>query len=432
MKSRLIAAAAIGTAALATVAACSSSGSSNPSAASTSTTSGSGSSNAPVTLTLFGADYGSGPSNTTTKFWDAAAAAFHAQYPNITVNVSTVNWTDFPAKSAALIQNHQYPDIMEGNAPQGYAQGGIIYPLSDIVSPTTQSNLIQKFLADEDYQGTAYGIPWTTSTRALFYNKKIFAAAGITTPPTTWAQEEADALKIKAKGYIGYGMPLGPEEAQAELLLWFLGNGGGYVDSSGSYAVNSPQNIATLTFMKQFANSGGTEPNVGGTSRAALWTDFAEGKEGMVLGSPAVIPSIVQANVLKSSDYGVATIPGKNGPLTSTLGVHDDIVVFKTGGAAHLAADKLFLDFVYQDQWQLQFDNEYDLLPATTSAAATMGQNPLFAAFLKNIATSVNYPPNANWTTVSSLIKTTVGGAITGSPSSILGSIQSTASSSNS
>ena len=181
--------------------------------------------------------------------------------------------------------------------------------------------------------------------------------------------------------------------------------------------------------MKQFASTGDTQPNVGNTDRTVVWTDFAQGKVGMVLGSPAVIPSIQSANVLTSSDYGVADIPGKNGPLTSTLGVHDDIVVFKTGGAAHLAADKEFLDFVYQDKWQLQFDNEYDLLPATTTAAATMGKNPLYAAFLANIANSVNYPPNANWVTVSSLIKTTVGGAITGSPSQVLGTIQNTAAS---
>jgi multiple sugar transport system substrate-binding protein len=430
MKSRLIAAAAIGTAALATIAACSSSSSTASSGSGSSGSSGSGS--APVTLTFFGADYGTGPSSTTTTFWQDAATAFHAAHPNITVKVQTVDWTDFPAKSAALIQNHQYPDIMEGNPPQAYAQSDLVYPLSQIVSSSTQSNLIQKFLKDEDYNGTPYGIPWTTSTRAMYYNKKIFTAAGISTPPTTWAQLEADAAKIKAKGFIGYGMPLGPEEAQAELLLWFLGNGGAYQDSSGTYTINSAQNIATLNFMKSFAATGDTEPNPGSTDRKDVWADFAAGKVGMVLGSPAVIPIIQAAGDLQSADYGVADVPGKSAALTSTLGVHDDIVVFKNGGAAHLAADKEFLDFVYQDKWQLQFDNEYDLLPATTSAATTMSQNPQFAAFLTNIANSVNYPSNANWTTVSNQIKTSVGQAITGNPSQVLGAIQQTATSSNS
>jgi multiple sugar transport system substrate-binding protein len=424
MKSRLIAAAAIGTAALAAVAACSSSSSS-------STGSGASSSggSSPVTLSFFGADYGTGPSNSTTLYWKAVAAAFHQQYPNITVNVQTVNWTDFPTKSAALIQNKQYPDIMEGNPAPPYAQSGLIYQASDVLSPSTLSNLIPKFLKDGQYQGTDYGIPFTTSTRAMYYNKKIFTAAGISSPPTTWAQLQTDAAKIKAKGDIGYGMPLGSEEAQAELLLWFLGDGGNYTDSSGKYTINSPQNVAALSFMKQFAATGDTQPNPGGTDRKTVWADFAAGKIGMVLGSPAVIPIIQQAGVLKPADYATASVPGKTGALSQTLGVHDDIVAFKAGGTAHQAAIKQFLDFAYQDKWQLQFDNEYDLLPATQSAATSMGQsNPMFAAFLGNIANSVNYPGEANWTSVENQIKTQVGQAITGNPSQVLGAIQQTAS----
>jgi multiple sugar transport system substrate-binding protein len=419
MNSRLMAAAAIGAAALAAIAGCGSSGGSG--------SSGTSSSGA-VTLSLFGADYGTGPSDTTTKYWSAIAAAFHKAHPSITVNVQTVDWTDFPTKSATLIQNKQYPDIMEGNPAPPYAQSGLIYPASDVLSSSVIGNLIPKFLKDGQYQGTNYGIPFTTSTRAMYYNKKIFAAAGIASPPRTWAELQADAAKIKAKGYIGYGMPLGSEEAQAELLLWFLGDGGGYLSASGQYAINSPQNVAALTFMKQLAASGDTQPNPGGTDRKTVWADFAAGKIGMVLGSPAVIPIIQQAGVLQPSDYATADVPGKTGPLTNTLGVHDDLVAFKAGGTSHQAAIKEFLDFVYSDNWQLQFDHTYDLLPATQSAATAMGQNPVFSAFLSNIASSVNYPSQANWTSVENMIKTQVGQAITGNPAQVLGAIQQTAS----
>ena len=424
MKARLIAAAAAGTAALFALAACSS-GSSN--SASTSGASGNSSSGS-VTLQFYGADYGTGPSNSTTKYWKAVATAFHVANPNITVNVQTVDWTDFPTKVATLIQNKQYPDILEGNPAPPYAQSGLIYPVSQVMSPSVQSNLIPKFVADGAYQGTDYGIPFTTSTRAFYYNKKIFAAADIASPPTTWAELQADAAKIKAKGYIGYGLPLGSEEAQAELLLWFLGNGGGYVDSSGKYDINSPQNVATLTFLKGLAAAGDTQPNAGSTDRKDIWADFAAGKVGMMLGSPAVIPIIQTAGVLKPTDYATAAIPGKNGAIAQTLGVHDDIVAFKAN-PSHQAAIKAFLDFAYQDNWQLQFDNEYDLLPATQSAAKAMGSaNPMFAAFLGNIVNSVNYPGAANWTTVENQIKTSVGQAISGNPTQVLGSIQQTAS----
>ena len=127
-----------------------------------------------------------------------------------------------------------------------------------MLSPAVLHNLMPTFLKDGQYQGTDYGIPFTTSTRALYYNKKIFAKAGIPSPPTTWAQLRADAAAIKAKGYIGYGMPLGSEEAQAEAMLWFLGAGGGYVNSNGSYAINSAQNVQALDFMSQMAKAGDT------------------------------------------------------------------------------------------------------------------------------------------------------------------------------
>lgn len=124
--------------------------------------------------------------------------------------------------------------------------------------------------------------------------------------------------------------------------------------------------------------------------RKDVWAEFAQGRIGMMLGSPAVIPIIQAAGVLKSSVYATANVPGKTGPLTSTLGVHDDIVAFNTGG--HRAAIRKFLDFAYQDSYQLQFDHEYDLLPATRSAAATMAKNPMFAAFLILIAVVVLWP----------------------------------------
>ena len=422
MRTRLMAAAAIGTAALAAIAGCGSSGGSG--------SSGSGSSNGKVTLTFFGADYGTGPSNSTTKYWDAVAAAFHQAHPSITVNVQTVNWNDFPTKSATLIQNKQYPDIMEGNPAPPYAQSGLIYPASDVLSSDVVSNLIPKFLKDGQYQGTNYGIPFTTSTRAMLLQQEDLRGGRHLRSPKTWAELQSDAAKIKAEGSIGYGMPLGSEEAQAELLLWFLGNGGGYLSAQGKYEINSPQNVATLNFMKQLAASGDTQPNPGGTDRKTVWAEFAQGKIGMVLGSPAVIPIIQQAGTLKDSDYATADVPGKDGPLSDTLGVHDDIVAFKAGGASHQAAIKQFLDFVYQDKWQLQFDNEYDLLPATQSAATAMGQkNQMFAPFLGNITNSVNYPALANWTSVENMIKTQVGQAITGNPAQVLGAIQQTASS---
>jgi multiple sugar transport system substrate-binding protein len=430
MKRRLAAFAALGLSAALAVAGCSSSKSSGSSGGSGGSSGGSGGN---VTLNFYGADYGTaGTSNSSQIYWQKIADAFHAKYPNITVKVQTTDWTDYPKKVPLLIQDHQYPDILEGTAAPSLAQAGLIYPDSEIASPSTLNNLMSVFVKQTAYQGTDYGLPWTTSSRALFYNKLLFKKAGITTPPTTWDELSADAAKIKALpgNNIGYGMPLGPEEAQAESLLWMLGNGGGYQNASGQYDINSPQNIATFQYMSNMVSQGLTEASPATTDRKTVWSEFAAGQVGMVGGSTGLLPIIAQANKLTSADYGVTAVPGKTAALTQTLGVHDDIVAFKAGGSAKLQAIKEFIDFIYQDQYQAQFNALYNLLPATNSEAAKLASSPVYGPFLTVLQNTVVYPSNPNWQAVQDKIQTNIGQAVQGSsPASVLGQLQQVATS---
>jgi multiple sugar transport system substrate-binding protein len=169
-----------------------------------------------ATLKLVVADYGTGPQNTSSKYWKSIISAFHTQNPSINVNVTAINWNDFDNQVQTLIQNHQYPDVTEGDYFQNYAQEGLLYSAQDIMSKP--GNLLQAFKTQGSYKGTQYGLPFTTSSRTLFYNKKLFQQAGISSPPQTWADVKADAAKIAKLGKVGYGLPLGSEEAQAESL----------------------------------------------------------------------------------------------------------------------------------------------------------------------------------------------------------------------
>jgi multiple sugar transport system substrate-binding protein len=411
MKRRLVGSVAVGASALLALTACGSS-------------SGSGSgSNGQTTLTMVVPDYGTGPANTTGTYWSAIISAFEKQNPKIKVTFQLYNWNIIDSKVQTMLQNKQYPDLIEGESPLEFAQDGIAYPASKVLSPSAYSDMLKPFMTADSYKGTAYGMPFTTSSRAFFYNKKLFTQAGISAPPTTWAQLQSDAATIKQKtGKIGFGLPLGSEEAQAESLLWFLGNGGGYQDSSGKYDINSPQNIQTYQFLNGLVKAGDTEPGPGSQDRTPLWEQFAQGQIGMINGSPALIPIIASGGKLTSSDYAATAIPGKNGPLTSTLAVGDSFVALNQHG--HASQIQKFLDFVYQDKYQLQFDQEYDLLPATTSAISALSSNATFAPFLQRLPSGTLYPATANWQQVDDNIKTTIGTAIGGNPSAVLGAIQ--------
>ena len=64
------------------------------------------------------------------------------------------------------------------------------------------------------------------------------------------------ARKIRALGkdIIGYALPLGPEEAQAEWSIWMWNNGGDW-KSGDQWTINSDKNVQTLQFLADLANA---------------------------------------------------------------------------------------------------------------------------------------------------------------------------------
>lgn len=427
---RLATIAATGLAASLALSACSSSKSSGGSSNSAANSS------KPVTITLLAPSYGSSDKDDTKLYWQQIINDFQAKYPNVKVDLQMATWDNLATKLTTALQNNDAPDLFEGGGYADVAAQGLLYKASDIVSPATLSNLIPHVAQlgqtkGQDGQQAQYGIPFTTSTRAFFYNTQLFQQAGIASAPQTWADVAADAAKIKALGKIGFGLPLGSEEAQAETYLWTLGNGGGYKDSSGKWAIDSPQNVETFQWLTDsLVKPGLTEADPATKSRTDLWKDFAAGNIGMVNGSPALLP-ILQAGTI-GTNFKSAPIPGKSGPLTSPLGVADFIEAFNTH-ADHKAAIGEFLDFALQKKYQEQFDNEYDLLPATQDAATDLsGSNPALKPFIDALPTAAWYPSSdPAWDPTSQKIKDIVGKAVTSDPKGVLDTIQKTATTSS-
>ena len=62
---------------------------------------------------------------------------------------------------------------------------------------SNKSNVVSGMLANDTQSGTIYAVPWFGGVRGIWYRTDQFKAAGITSPPATWARpghrrEEAD------------------------------------------------------------------------------------------------------------------------------------------------------------------------------------------------------------------------------------------------
>ncbi|WP_327181525.1 extracellular solute-binding protein [Streptomyces sp. NBC_01334] len=377
-----------------------------------------------VTLKLVAADYGDKASNSSTAYWKDVAQRFTAANPKIKVDVQVINWNDIDSQVKTMIQSGNVPDILQTGGYADKVADNLLYRADEVLSVTTQANLIGSFAKAGEVDGTQYGIPFVSSARAFFYNKSVFAEAGITEVPKSWDDLEAAAEKIKAKvpGVTPYALPLGPEEAQGESLIWELGNSGGYTDSEGKYTLNSKANIEAFSWLKSnLVEPGLTYANPATTDRKTAFADFAAGKTAMLNGHPSLIQMSKDGKV----DYGVAPIPGKTGALRSTLGVADWMMAFRDNG--HKDEVRTFLDFAYSKENTLKFDEMYNLMPVTTDTLQEMtgnGKHKDLEPFFRLLPNAVFYPlGDTAWDAVSAEIKKSGGTAVT-DPAKVLGELQ--------
>jgi multiple sugar transport system substrate-binding protein len=386
---------------------------------------GGGSADGEVTLKLVAADYGDKASNSSTAYWEDVAKRFTAANPKIKVDVQVINWNDIDAQVKTMIQSGNVPDVLQTGGYADKVADDLLYKADEVLSEKTRANLIDSFAKAGEVDGTQYGIPFVSSARAFFYNKDVFAKAGITEAPRTWDEVKAAAEKIKAKapGVTPYALPLGPEEAQGESLIWELGNGGGYTDAGGTYTLDSKANVESFSWLKSnLVEPGLTYANPATTDRKTAFADFAAGKAAMLNGHPSLIQMAKDGKV----DYGVAPIPGKSGALQSTLGVADWMMAFKDNG--HQEEIRKFLDFAYSKENTLKFDETYNLMPVTEDTLKEMtgnGKHKDLEPFFELLPNAVFYPlGDTTWDIVSAEIKKSGGTAVSGDPAKVLGELQ--------
>ncbi|WP_406210272.1 extracellular solute-binding protein [Kitasatospora sp. NBC_01560] len=389
---------------------------------------GGSSSGGPVTLKLVAADYGDKAGNSSKAYWDDVAQRFTAANPTIKVDVQVINWNDIDKQVKTMIQSGNEPDVLQTGGYADKVADKLLYRADEVLSTGTRANIIDTFATAGQVDGVQYGIPFVSSARAFFYNKALFAQAGITEAPKTWDDVKKDAQLIKAKvpGVTPYGLPLGPEEAQGESLIWELGNKGGLTDDSGNYTLNSPANVETFQWLKaNLVDPGLTYANPASTDRKTAFADFGAGRTAMLNGHPSLIQMAADGKV----DYGVAAIPGKDGALKSTLGVADWTMAFKKNG--HQAEIKQFLDFAYSKENTLKFDELYNLMPVTEDTLKEMtssGKHKDLEPFFALLPRAAFYPlGKTSWDTVSAEIKKSVGTAVKEDPAKVLGDLQSKA-----
>jgi multiple sugar transport system substrate-binding protein len=158
------------------------------------------------------------------------ASDFHSLHPNITIEFQAVSADNATTKLTTQVAGGTAPDVAFVNAPdvQTFASRDALVNLDGYVAGSDTTNIddfVPGFLNTAKYQDSVYGIPFDGETTGIFYRTDMFQAAGITDPPATWEEFQADAAKLTDPANKQYGFIVFAPEAEYywEPFLWQAG-----------------------------------------------------------------------------------------------------------------------------------------------------------------------------------------------------------------
>jgi raffinose/stachyose/melibiose transport system substrate-binding protein len=138
--------------------------------------------------------------------WQKLADEYMADHPNVTIEITVLENEAFKTKLTTVMQSGEPPDIFQswgGGVMNEYANAGLLKDITadlDADGGAWRETFAPGALGVYAYKGQSYGVPWDMGMIGFWYNKDLFAQAGIDAPPATWTELLEDVQKLKDAG----------------------------------------------------------------------------------------------------------------------------------------------------------------------------------------------------------------------------------------
>src|SRR3954471_19488156 len=153
---------------------------------------------------------------------------FEKENPGSKLVIEEQSWGDLVTKlTTALPDAANTPDVAElGNTQSStFTNVGAFLDISDQYEALGGEKLLPGFVEAGKVDGKNFTLPYYFGSRYAFYRKDLWTAAGVTTPPTTLADYNADVKKVAAANPKVSGFWLGGQDWR-NAISWIFANGG--------------------------------------------------------------------------------------------------------------------------------------------------------------------------------------------------------------
>lgn len=349
---------------------------------------------------------------------DTFSKEFDDANEDIVVEYRAVPFDDLVNETLRAFATGNAPDIVSFDNPDFalFSSRGAMLDITDRVANSSvikAENYFEGPLNSVSWDGKLFGIPKYTDTIGVFYNKDLFAKAGITEPPTTWAQLTEYAEKLTDPANNVYGATFSAragEEGTFQFLPIIQMSGGGYdnVATDGAAEV--------LDLWKKMIDNGWASKDVLSLGQWDSTGTFNSGNAAMAISGPWEVDRMVED---AKFDWGVALLPTitEGGDRSSALGGFDWGIMSTTKHP-----DEAFRALEYFAAQDNRIFEEFGSIPARSDielpVTGVESKDAALKVFLEQLQYAQPRGPHPEWQKISKAIFDAEQAALTGQMSS--------------
>lgn len=290
---------------------------------------------------------------------DGTAAKLMSKFTEDTGIKLNVIGTDYnslyPRITTAALSNSSEIDLVEVDTIWAgqFLEGNIVEDLTDVVPADYLDNFTPSSLNSVMYNGRLSSMPYFSSTKHFYWNKKLLSEAGFDAPPKTWTEFREMSKALTKNGVYASGWSW----KQAESLMCdFVGMvyafGGDFFNKDGTLNVNSEGAVKALQYMVDILQTDKTvDPASLQWSENEVKEAFAAGKIAMMSNWEGMYPSLndpSQSQVVDQTDVGL--LPGEGDIVSVAVTGSEGIGIMKT--SQHKQAALAFLKWMSSRAFQ--------------------------------------------------------------------------------
>lgn len=241
----------------------------------------------------------------------ALVRRFNHENPGVKVIMQRMDWGTYYNKLFVAGLGGRSPEVfvVHTDSLQRFVGSGLVRPVDDAVADAgvDVGDIDNNVWSAVEHGGRHYAVPLDIHLLGMYYNRRLFAAAGIDRPPTNRA-EFLDALRRLKRDDNSDGRP----EQWGFVFTWMRTNCYALVRQNGAdlfspdggrATLASPGAVEAIAFASDLIRSERLAP---GPENFDAWIGFRQGRVGIVFEGIYMLPELQRQADL---DFGAAPLP---------------------------------------------------------------------------------------------------------------------------